>query len=181
MDANKVVKRVKTNQIGIFLPALTGDLHLQCYSDASFANLSDCGSQGGLIVFLADSKGHRCPIMWKSRRIRRVVKSTLAAETMALLEAAESGCYIGRIFEDIGIAERLPIKCYVDNKSLVGALRSVKKVDDKYLRINIACLKDMLERKDITTVEWVDTGKQLANCLTKKGASPHALLEAISK
>ena len=126
---------------------------LNVNSDASFANLSDCGSQGELIVFLADSKGNRCPVMWKSRRIRRIIKSTLAAETMALLEAAESGCYIGRLFEDIGITRKIPIKCYVDNKSLVDALRSVKKVDDKYLWNNIACLKNMIGRKDITTVE----------------------------
>lgn len=180
MDANKVIKRVKTDQVHIFLPILTEGLYLECYSDASFANLSDCGSQGGLMVFLSDTRGKRCPIMWKSRKIRRVVKSTLAAETMALLEVAECGYYVGRILEDIGIIKDIPIRCYVDNQSLVTALRSMRKVDDKYLRINIACLKGMLEKKDVSSIEWVNTGSQLANCLTKKGASPYSLIEAIT-
>ena len=180
IDANKVVKRVKTDQVRIVIPTLKNGLNLICYSDASFANLNDYGSQGGFIIFLADNEGNRCPVLWKSKKIRRIVKSTLAAETMALLEVAESAYYVRKIIEDIGIIEEIPIYCYVDNKSLVEALRSLKKVDDKYLRINIACLKDMLERSDINKVEWVDTKSQLANCLTKKGASSKMLIEAIT-
>ena len=179
MDANKVVKRVKTDQVSLFFPMLTGDIHLLCFSDASFANMSDCKSQGGFIIFLADEKGKRCPIMWKSRKIRRVVGSTLAAETLALVEVAESAYYLRKILEDIGMEGNIPIKCFVDNRSLVDALRSMKKVDNKYLRINIASLKDMIDRGDISSVEWIDTRKQVANCLTKKGASPVTLLEAV--
>ena len=181
IEANKVIKRVKTDQISLFFPVLTGEMHLECYSDASFANLNDCGSQGGFIIFIVDEHGKRCPIMWKSRKIGRVVRSTLAAETMALIEVAESAYYIGKILEDIGIDKEIPVKCFVDNKSLVDALRSMKKVDDKYLRINIACLKEMLERGDISSVEWVETKRQIANCLTKKEASPFSLTEAITK
>ena len=180
MEVNKVIKRVKTDQVSLFLPILDGNIHLECYSDASFANLSDCHSQGGFIIFIANGNGRRCPIMWKSRKIRRVVNSTLAAETMALVEVAESAHYIQRILEDIGI-HGVPVKCFVDNKSLVDALSSMKKVDNKYLRINIAMLKEMLEKGEINSVEWIDTKKQLANCLTKKGASPATLIEAITQ
>ena len=38
LEANKVVKRVNTDQISIFFPVLTGDVYLECYSDASIAN-----------------------------------------------------------------------------------------------------------------------------------------------
>ena len=181
MDANKVIKRVKTDQVSLFFPVLTGNIHLQCYSDASFANMSDCKSQCGFIIFVADEDGKRCPIMWKSRKIRRVVGSTLAAETLALVEVAESAYYLGKILEDMSIDGKVPIKCFVDNKSLVEALRSIKKVDNKYLRINIASLKDMIERGDITSVEWINTKKQLANCMTKRGASPVTLLKAVTR
>ena len=181
LDANKVIKRVKTDQISLFFPVLTGNIHLQCYSDASFANMSDCKSQCGFMIFIADEEGKRCPVMWKSRKIRRVVGSTLAAETLALVEVAESAYYLGKILEDMGIYDRVPIKCFVDNKSLVESLRSIKNVDNKYLRINIASLKDMIERGDIMSVEWIETKRQIANCLTKKGASPVTLLEAVTR
>ena len=38
-------------------------------------------------------------------------------------------------------------KYYVDNKAVVQSLRSSNLVDDKRLRINLAALRDMLERE----------------------------------
>ena len=72
------------------------------------------------------------------------------------------------------------VKCYVDNRSLVDALKSTTSVEDKSLRINIAVLRDMLQRKDIEDVMWVKAAHQLANALTKKGASSDDLLCALS-
>ena len=31
------------------------------------------------------------------------------------------------------------------------------------------------------SVEWIETKRQIANCLTKKGASPVTLLEAVTR
>ena len=72
------------------------------------------------------------------------------------------------------------IKCYVDNKSLVDALQSCKNVEDRRLRIDIAVLRDMLERREVEEVSWVNTSMQLADCLTKKGASSRHLRTAVS-
>lgn len=69
----------------------------------------------------------------------------------------------------------------MDNKSLVDALHSCKNVDDRRLRIDIAVLRDMLERGEIGEVSWVDTSQQLADCLTKKGASTERLRAAVSR
>ena len=66
------------------------DCQLECFSDAAFVNLSDNGSQGAFIIFLRDKKGLRCPLYWKSKKIRRVAKSTLTAETLALVDGAEA-------------------------------------------------------------------------------------------
>ena len=100
---------------------------------------------------------------------------------LALVEVAESAYYDGKMLEDISIGGRLPVKCSADNKSLVDALRSLKKVDNKYLRINITSLKERIQKGEISSVEWIDTRKQLANCLTKKGASLITLLKAITR
>ena len=50
----------------------------ECYTDAAFINLQNRKSQGGLIIFLQDDYGNRCPILWRSKKIERVVKSSLA-------------------------------------------------------------------------------------------------------
>ena len=75
----------------------------------------------------------------------------------------------------------MPIKGFVDNKSLVDALASSKQVEDRRLRIDIAVLDDMLAKKEINCVKWVDTCNQLADCLTKRGASTEKLRAALYK
>ena len=110
-----------------------------------------------------------------------MVKSTLSAEAMALLECAEAAVYIAGILHELSGGERCRIRCFVDNKSLVDALKSCKQVEDRRLRIDIAVLRNMLERGEVEEVSWVDTSLQLADCLTKKGASSRQLRAAVGQ
>lgn len=180
---NKVIERVKKDNIRLFIPKLKplDECHIECYTDASFANLQGQGSQGGFIIFLGDTNNLRSPIYWQSKKVRRVVKSTLAAETLALLDGASAAVYLANILRDISGCGSIPITCYVDNRSLVEALCSYKMVEDKRLRIDISVLRDMLEKNELKEVLWVDTSQQLADCLTKRGASTERLREAVSQ
>ena len=99
---------------------------------------------------------------------------------MALLEGAETSVYISHILSDLLGTPQLDIHCFVDNKSLVDSLYSSHQVEEKRLRIDLAVLDNMMEKKEITDVQWVETNLQLANCLTKRGASSLHLMEAIS-
>ena len=178
---NKVISRVTTDPIKIAIPKMNRieDCCIEGFSDSSFANLANGGSQGGFIIFLKDSDGNRAPIVWQSRKIRRVVKSTLAAETLALLECAEAAFYVSKMISEIMNVPQMKINCKVDNHSLVEALRSSKLVEDRRLRIDIAVLKDMISKGELSSVSWVDTISQLADCLTKKGVPTERLLKAI--
>ena len=42
---------------------------LATYSDLSYDNLDNGGSQGGFIIFLRDKTGRMSPIMWQSEWI----------------------------------------------------------------------------------------------------------------
>ena len=180
---NKVILRITTDNVKLCFPKMhpLGDCYLECFSDASFANLAGNGSQGGFVIFLRDSSGSRCPIYWQTRKIRRVVKSTLSSETLALLECAETAIYLVNILSELSRCGKIKIYCFVDNRSLVDALYSCKNVEDRRLRIDVAVLQDMLERHEITKVSWVETSQQLADCLTKRGASTERLRTAISR
>ena len=180
---NKVISRVTTDNVKLYFPKMKPieECSIECFSDASFANLAGCGSQGGFIIFLRDQTGARCPIYWQTKKIRRVVKSTLSAEALALLDCAEAAVYIVNILYEITMCAKLKIYCYVDNKSLVDVLYMSKRVEDQRLRIDIAVLQSMLERNEISKVSWVCTSQQLADCLTKRGASTEKLRAAISR
>ena len=74
---NKVVKQMKSEKSHIKFPSLeTQSLNIKTYTDASFNNLPNGGSQGGQIVFIGDDKNNICPIAWNSSKIKRVVRST---------------------------------------------------------------------------------------------------------
>ena len=182
LKANKLVERVQGNtvKLSFLCKSKLSDCELICFSDASFANLSGEGSQGGSVVCLKDSIGNLLPLHWHSKRIKRVVKSTLAAETLAAVDGAEEAIYISQLISDLLKIPRLKITCKIDNKSLVEAIQSSKQVDGKRLRIEIAILKEMLQNEVISKISWVSTNNQLANCLTKGGANSQHLLEAIS-
>ena len=179
---NKVIQRVIHDQHTIAFPKIQAldRCSLECFCDASFGNLSDGGSQGAYVVFLRDSLGRRCPLLWQTRKIRRVVKSTLSAETMALLDCAEAAVYIAHVLSEVSGCPSLPIYCAVDNRSLVDSLYSTNQIEDKRLRIDLAVLRDMLEKKEIHKVAWVASSQQLADCLTKRGASAVQLRQAMS-
>ena len=141
--------------------------------------MEDHKGGGGVWLFPFSGSGDQCPLSWQSRKLKRVVKSTLAAETLALLDCAKAAVFLSSVMFEL-TKHRVPIKCYVDSKSLVESLHSSRLVDDKQLRIDMAVLKDMMDQNEITSVSWVPTVHQLANGLTKRGASVAGFLSAVA-
>ena len=77
--------------------------------------------------------------------------------------------------------ESVHITLITDCKSLHDNLGSGKAVIEKRLRIEMAAIKEAIERKIVNKAVWVSTADQLADVLTKKGASPLRLLAALEK
>lgn len=180
--ANKVIRKLKNDFVKLRYSSL-GDLScakLICFSDASFANLQDAGSQGGNIVLLQGQNGNCVPLTWQSRKIRRVVKSTLAAETLSLLECAESAFMLRSLLTEILLIPEIPIICVTDNKSLHDCAYSTKTTTDKRLKVDICIIRNMLLKQEITRIVWTNSEKQLSDCLTKKGASCSTLLNLLN-
>ena len=181
-QCNKTVKRAKEN-IEVIFPDLRSfsEWRLVVFSDASFANLPDkISSCFAYIVLLVGAEGRCCPVSWKANKIKRVCRSTLAAETMALVEGLEECLYLKHLLCEIKVFnDKNPIIAYTDNLGLKDALYSTKLVDDKQTRIDIAAIQEMLKLSKVKQVNWVSTGKQLANALTKRGASTEFLLDVI--
>lgn len=183
LRANKALRLVLANDCKLSFPRLGSldRLKIVVHSDASFGNLNQgVGSAAGYVVFLVGENGRCCPLAWKSNKIKRVVRSTLAAETLALVDSLEDACYLRKILLELLHLDSIPIDCYTDNKSLVENIHSTKSVHDKKLRIDTACLKEMLKEGEISSLSWLDSKNQLADCLTKTGASSQGLREVLS-
>ena len=183
-EANRVVCKLKSKSVELNFQHLSNESHLKMvtFTDASFANLSDGGTQGGHLIVLMGENGHFCPISWQSKRIKRIVRSTLAGETLAMSEGIDSAIFLSTLFSELSAGNPdcpVPIICVTDNFSLVDALRSTKCVTEKRLRLEISSIKELIQTKRVDQVLWSDTKDQLADCLTKKGASSALLLKAL--
>ena len=68
----------------------------------------------------------------------------------------------------------------MDSRQLYDALRPIDPVLDNRIRVEIGILREMTEKKKIVFVDWITSDKQIANRLTKLGASPDLLLKVLS-
>ena len=88
--------------------------------------------------------------MWQSKWIRHVVKSTIAAETLALVYKTEASLWLSKLFVEIYNTQKLialPLNCHTDSKQQHEALYSIRPVLDKRLRVEIGIIGEMLEKK----------------------------------
>ena len=72
------------------------------------------------------------------------------------------------------------LQLYVDNKSLYDTANTTHVLADKRLMIDMSALRQMVESKELT-MHWISTQWQLADVLTKKGASKQKLVAALSE
>ena len=181
---NHLVDKIKAKSIHIYYPRLPNlkRCTIRCHSDASFGHLHKDGSQAGFIIFLESDTGHmHCPIYWQSRRIDRVVDSSLAAETYALHSGAKSAVFFKTIIMQMIKGAKVTVICMSDNESLCKAAHSDTQPKDKWLRINLGGIRSMIEHEDIHQVKWIASKDQLADPLTKRGVCRDKLINAISR
>lgn len=180
IQAQKLIMRIKSDMSKVCFPDLgpVQNWKLMNFSDASFGNLCEgVSSARGSITFITGND--RCaPVSWKSGKIKRVVKSTIAAEGLAICEGVADAVYLKSILSEI-ISAELPVTAKTDHEGLYRNIHSTKLVDDKKLRIDLASLKEDLSRKVIDNIELCSTDKMLADSLTKRGTSGWKLLAVL--
>merc|ERR1712098_501740 len=121
--AIKTVRSISEKKVEITFPDL-GDPNnwmLICYTDAALGNLNNgVDSTGGHILLLCNKLSEKCATLdWQSNKIKRVVKSTLAAETLSLLDGLENSIFVKDLINiACPILAEIPIIAIVDNLSL---------------------------------------------------------------
>ena len=113
-EANKIIKFAKSNRSFITFPSLhLPSVKVTIYSDASFNNLCNGASQGGHIVLLTDQFNNSCPISWKSNKVCRIARSSLAAEALTFSDGSDTAYFINQLAQEAGLVRSLsPISAY---------------------------------------------------------------------
>ena len=155
--ANKYIRKLESLEVVLKFPNLGNleNVRIMCFSVASFANLKSGFSQGGFVIFLCGS-GKDAPIAWKLNKLKRVVKSKLSAETLALEEALESSFIIKSLLCELlnkdMKSDLFPVYCSTDNKSLVCTINSTKTLTEKGLKVDVCIVREMIEKQEVKGV-----------------------------
>ena len=175
---NKVIKKVKQEKSWLKFPMLDiNSIYIRSFADASYNNLKKGGSQGGHVIFLADRYGRSCPIEWKSNKLKRVVRSPLAAEALACADCIEADIYWANSLKEI-TKRSIKVVHHTDSQSLVDNLASRKTVTDKLLRVDINVIKENAERNGVE-IKWIEGEHNLSDVMTKAGVNPKPILDSL--
>ena len=85
-----------------------------------FRSLPDgVSSCGGQVVTIRDSKTNKtCVMSWRGRKLKRIVTSSTAAETLALNDVISEVVFIKAVLGEIlGEVIEMPVHVYTDSKS----------------------------------------------------------------
>jgi hypothetical protein len=120
-------------------------------------------------------------LAWGSKKLRRVVHSSLAAETEATVDAISNAVVLAEIWDSLFAEEEGPINrvLVTDCKSMWDHLNSKGgKLTEKRLIIPISSIREDLQNGVINSIQWCMTEDQLADSLTKR-MTPVELLHAL--
>ena len=165
---NNVVRRAKQYREleWIIQPIPVENLRLCLHTGAAFGNAKGKGTQAGYIVGVTNEllqQGKQAPwspAAWRSYRLKRVVGSTFAGETQALMDglghAEWIGCHLAEgMFPNFSLQDRgrflkqFELQAIVDCKSVYDHLQqyaSPGSVSDKRVAIDLVIVRETLQR-----------------------------------
>jgi hypothetical protein len=149
-----------------FVPLDLDSLQLIVFTDASFANNKDLSSQIGFIIVLADKNNQANILHWSSIKCKRITRSVLAAELYAMAHSFDKGMVIKTTIEKI-LNKSIPLIVCTDSKSLYDCLVKLGTTNEKRLMIDLLCLRQSYERREIAEVKWIDGNTNPADAMTK--------------
>jgi hypothetical protein len=150
-------------------------LRLLAFTDASFANNRDLSSQIGYVLVLADASGRANILHWSSTKCKRVTRSVLASELYGMAHGFDMGASVKSTIDrilgtDVNLFQ-LPLVICTDSKSLYECLVKLGTTQEKRLMIDVMCLRQAYERREIAEVKWIKGDTNPADAMTKSKPS----------
>ena len=186
-DANKLLHEAKIHKdTKITIKSIPlQDLRFVSFSDASFANRANAQSQKGCLILAASKQigewksSEVSPLIWYSRKIARVVGSTLASETYALSGSVDLLSWMrihwawllnpsdGWKDPEKYLATTPEAFAVVDCKSLYDLIQktNIPQCQEHRVTLEALIIKERLQEGIV--VKWVHSAAQLADSLTK--------------
>ena len=179
-DARRLVEKAKANPVTVNFTQVgpQKDLKIRLFTDASFNNQDGkLRSTEGRVLLLENKQTNKTNLFsWKTKKISRICRSVKAAETRSLEDGLDEAVHYARMVTeiysgkiDLKNPEQISVEAKTDNKGLWDNLNNSRQCDEKLLRNSVALIKEMVEKGEVLSIDWVDTKNMLADTLTKRG------------
>ena len=169
LQANKTLAHMQERPLKLRHVKLHGPVQMVGYHDSSWGNGENGKTVGGgLWTLTSGCDGKRemfYLINWKSRTLRRVVKSTFAGDTLACSACVDEMFLISNLMREV-VGKGMPFTLRADCASLFDHIYLQKAVSEERLLVELSVIKDAIAAGEGTNLEWVPTNSQLADALT---------------
>ena len=184
--ANRILYEAKTRPVNLMIvPIQESSVTFCAFSDASFETGKGQSTRQGTLIFATDGNMERniktvvCPMAWASRKIPRVVRSTLSAEAFALGATLDRLSWLRVFWEWM---KNPSIDWSQPSEVLGGAPKAMVATDCKSVfdlstktstpactesRTTLECLLIRERLMENCRLRWVSSRAMLADCLTK--------------
>ena len=186
LEGNPVLQEAKQNPVSVMMiPIAQGDVTFCAFSDASFASNQKVHAHQGTIIFatsraiLGNNTAIVCPVALSSKKIPRVVRSTLGAEAIALSNTVDRLSWIRILWawlKDCTVKWHKPEEV-LPQEPTAAAVTDCRSVYDittgaappqcEEHRTTIECLLIRQRMQENCKLRWVASRAMLADCLTK--------------
>ncbi len=166
-EMNVVIHRLRsTSSQCLRFPALdASSLRLHAYSDSSFSNRPDDTLQLGFVLCLVDSSKRACIIAFQSYQARRKCRSSMTAETLALIDVAEAA--IAQQDLDGVLHVQVPILLFTDSQCLFEIVTGGGYTTEKRLNIDLDAVREAEQRQHIANIALLASAANPADSLTE--------------
>ena len=197
---NKALREMKERKVCLCFPAgiPIEDWRIICIADAGWATRANGDSQGGYLLCMStpsilQRKRSPCWIIdWQSKKLRRVVRSSVAAETLSSQNGLDGlvayQALLAETLENITPREfrdakpKNPSALIIDSKGFFDAVTrsccSQAVSQERRLQIEYSIAKETTESQNII-VFWVNNLRMSADCLTKLKGDTKPLFEIL--
>ena len=180
VERAKNPQRIKFTKLGCHVDEMV----ILAASDASFGGMPRGRSQGGGVVLAANPKvldgpATSIPLFFQSGLIKRVVRSSLAAEISQAADTMEQADFVRAVLAEatkedfslncwLGYVSQWRLLSVLDSRTGYDLLMGANHGEDKRLAIDIAAMKQALfEDGGSRMVRWVPGHEHVADDLTK--------------
>ena len=164
----KTIKFLKatTSQGLNYVPIDLQTAHLVLMTDASFANAEGKKSQLGYVIAMVDDKG-RCNILhYGSNKCKRIARSVMAAEVIALVLGYDVAFVVKDLVEEI-LGREVKLEVMIDSRTVFNVIAKDGQTAEKRLQIDVLALRQSYDAGELEQFSWIPGSVNPADALTK--------------